>query len=64
MKTWWLSFCDARRPKGSQFLGACCVMGDDFTGAVRSAHLHGCNPGGEVQGLKIEEDTAPFIAEK
>lgn len=62
MKTWWLSFCDVSRPKGSQFLGACLVRSDDFIGAIRSAHLHGCNPGGEVQGMEIAAGIAPFIA--
>lgn len=25
MKVFWMSFCDAERPKGSQFLGACVI---------------------------------------
>lgn len=51
---WWLSFCDGRLPKGSQFLGACVVCAPDFLTAVTVSHLYGCNPGGEVLGFPLE----------
>ena len=50
---WWLSFADGRKPKGSQFLGAAIVSGNNFLEAVRKSHKLGCNPGGQVQGLPI-----------
>lgn len=64
MKTWWLSFCDPSLPKGSKFLGACIVMGDGMTSAIRNAYKIGCNPGGEVLGTPVEDDIAPFIDAK
>lgn len=51
---WWLSFCDGHLPKGSQFLGACIVEGDDVAEAAREAWARGCNPGGEVMGGPID----------
>lgn len=50
---WWLSFCDAARPKGEQFLGACIVEGQSMGDAVRIAWAMDCNPGGEVRGMQI-----------
>jgi hypothetical protein len=46
MQTWWLSFCDSARPKGSQFLGVAVVdvtEDDAYHGgrvgdAIRAAH--------------------------
>lgn len=60
----WLSFVDSSRPVGQRFLGAAiipdCVNAAD---AIGQAHLHGCNPGGEVAAaelpaLAFEEDEA------
>jgi hypothetical protein len=48
---YWLSFADASRPKGEQFLGAAIVGPSlSFIEAIRLAHTLSCNPGGEVQG--------------
>ena len=44
----WLSFCDADRPAGTQFLGACLVEAEADLLAVARAHDLGINPGGEV----------------
>jgi hypothetical protein len=46
----YLSFCD-----DSGFLGACVVQAFDMFSAVTAAHLHGCNPGGEVMGVPCQE---------
>ena len=62
--SWWLSFADGSLPKGEQFLGVCIVTASDFRTAIQRAHLLGCNPGGEVKGVKIFADTAPFIEDK
>lgn len=51
---WWLSFCDAHLPKGTQFLGVAIVFAHDMVGAVKVAHALGINPGGQVLG-------APFV---
>ena len=48
MKTWWLSFADPYRPRGSQFLGACIVDAESPRGAVARSRELGINPGGEV----------------
>ena len=45
---YWLSFCDADRPAGQQFLGACVIRAASHEAAVLTAHALGCNPGGEV----------------
>lgn len=57
----WLSFCDPDRPKGTQFLGAAIVEGENFLVAVMNAHALGCNPGGEVQGHTVAACVAPLI---
>jgi hypothetical protein len=65
----YLSFCDANRPRGSQFLGASIVPGGD-TGdekydlaiAIREAWARGCNPGGEVAFRRVPEGVAAHIA--
>lgn len=46
-----MSFCDAKKPRGSQFLGVVITQGVDIVDAVRRAHAFGCNPGGEVVGV-------------
>ncbi len=45
----WLSFCDAKRTPGQQFLGVCIVRARGVMTSVQEAHRLGCNPGGEVQ---------------
>ena len=53
MKKFWLSFCDPKKEKGSQFLGVSIVDAVSFIQAVEIARFLGCNPGGEVQGFEI-----------
>lgn len=48
MAFFYLSFCDPKRPKGQQFLGATVVEAPDPKSAVDIALLLGINPGGEV----------------
>lgn len=60
-KLWWLSFCDPELPAGRQFLGACIVPGGHVADAAREARARGCNPGGEVKGHEIPEDSAKLI---
>lgn len=50
---WWLSFCDPERPKSSKFLGATIVVAGGIVEAMYEARLHGCNPGGEIQGVSL-----------
>jgi hypothetical protein len=45
---YYLSFVDDDRPRGSRWLGGCCVEADSPIGAVQEAWRRGCNPGGEV----------------
>ncbi len=69
MRHWrWLSFCNAERPKGTQFLGACLVDVDtdpaDVRGSVKAAidraWMLGLNPGGEVMTYgPIPEEAIP-----
>ncbi len=51
---WWLSFCDATKPAGSQFLGLVLVRGVDMVQAVKVAHVLGINPGGQVSGIACD----------
>jgi hypothetical protein len=71
MSLWWLSFCDASKPKGQQFLGACLVSGgdtgderQDFQIAIQTAWKLGCNPGGEVESLRVPETVERQIQAK
>lgn len=50
----WLSFADPYKSKGTQFLGALVIEGSSFMAAVKSSHVMGLNPGGEVQGLAFQ----------
>ena len=59
MTCYWLSFCD---PQDGHFLGGCIVTADSLEGAIKSAWQHGCNPGGEIQGVEIDEEHKPGIA--
>ena len=61
MKWYWLSFCDAKRPKGTQFLGAAIVAASGKIEAVRASHILGCNPGGEI-ALTEATSTGPEMA--
>ena len=56
----WLSFADAELPKGEQFLGACLVKAVIFPAAIEKAHRLGINPGGEVQGMELDDDAEPL----
>jgi hypothetical protein len=60
----WLSFCDPKLPKGSQFLGACIVEGDDTPQAVENARKRGLNPGGEVVSVSADPATIAIMPEK
>ena len=68
MSLFFLSFCDAGLPKGSQFLGGCIVEGGD-TGdgridlalAIQAAWRQGCNPGGEVQATPVTEELRDVV---
>lgn len=53
MVTYWLSFCDADKPKGSQFLGVVLVDAESLEDAVRACWKAGCNPGGEVASIEL-----------
>ncbi len=55
----WLSFCDPKKPEGSQFLGVCVVEADSMPLAVTRAWGLGCNPGGEVLGAVFEWERIP-----
>lgn len=56
MTEWWLSFCDADRPKGEQFLGVAIVgPAGNIAEAAMQAHAHGCNPGGQVMGIELPD---------
>lgn len=50
--TWfWLSFADANKPEGEQFLGVIVLKAYSFPDAIRTSHALGLNPGGEVMGI-------------
>lgn len=49
MKWFWMSFCDADKPEGSQLLGTCIIDAIDWMHAITRSHILGVNPGGEVK---------------
>lgn len=53
-KYYWLSFADAAKPKGTQFLGALIIEGATLAAAIKAAHIMGLNPGGEIQAQAFE----------
>lgn len=59
MNLWWLSFCDTRKPRGTQFIGGCIVPASGTIAAVRMAHFYGINPGGEVAGAPVNPALEP-----
>lgn len=62
MNWWWLSFGDATRPVGAQFLGAAIVGPAAHIGqALQLAHLLSINPGGEVAGQPIQDAELEYI---
>lgn len=60
MRWWWLSFCDASLPKGSQFLGAVLVRARDPRDAIREAWRLQVNPGGEVLSQPAPPEFQPL----
>lgn len=71
MALYWMSFCDPEKKPGTQFLGACIVdanySGDrraDSEASMRAAWHHGCNPGGEVQSMKLPDEMAALVPEQ
>jgi len=50
---WWLSFADADRPEGEQFLGGLFLRGSTLAGVITESHVRGLNPGGEVQTIEL-----------
>lgn len=59
---WWLSFADPTRPTGEQLLGICIVRAVDMASAIKIAHALKINPGGEVQGIAIDESVAALLS--
>lgn len=53
MSYWWMSFCDPKRPKGDQFLGALIVQADSHQAMLSRSWYLGLNPGGEVVFFEI-----------
>lgn len=60
-KHWWLSFADASKPKGQQFLGAIIIEATDFSAAIGKTHLFKINPGGEVRIIEIPDSMAQRV---
>lgn len=61
VRLWWLSFCDGT---DGHFLGACQVPATHYMQAIQVAHSLGCNPGGEVKGIEVQDVLAPLIESK
>lgn len=64
MSLYWLSFCDAEKPEGEQFLGAAIVRAVCLSHAVAASHLSDCNPGGEVQGIAMPASLAARVTDE
>lgn len=56
MAWFWLSFADAERAPGTQFLGVVIINADDPASAVRLAHIYGINPGGDVHIQMLSDE--------
>jgi len=56
---WWLSFCDDLKPTGSKFSGVAIVKAKGLAHAVAKTHELGINPGGEVMGAPLVDDSIP-----
>jgi hypothetical protein len=52
---WWMSFCNADKPKGERFLGGLIIKADSDLEAIKRSHFLELNPGGEVLFYKIPE---------
>lgn len=61
-KLLWLSFCDATKPKGEQFLGVVIIGATDVVEASRKAWNLGINPGGEIKSVELPPDC--YVPEK
>lgn len=60
---YWLSFCDPKLPKGSQFLGVAIVSASTMPDAIIKSWADATNPGGEVQGVKLPEEVHSFVVQ-
>ena len=54
--TYWLSFCDPKKPDGQQFLGVIITKALGLTHALANTKLMGINPGGEVLAFEVPKD--------
>lgn len=59
MTTFWMSFCDAEKPDGSKFIGVALVEATSWQEALTVSHMTGCNPGGEIKFIEIEDEDIP-----
>lgn len=59
MAWYWMSFCDPKRPEGTQFLGVAIVEAADEASAVLVSHQLGINPGGEIQMYGFDPTRCP-----
>ncbi len=62
MPFYYLSFCDTKLPKGTQFLGATVVEAENEYGVAGAARALGRNPGGEIAMVELpfsSRDEAP-----
>lgn len=64
MATFWMSFCDPEKPRGSQFLGVALVDAASFPEAMTVSHMSGCNPGGEIQFVEFDDDLMAAIPDE
>jgi hypothetical protein len=56
---WYLSFCDPKAPRGTQFLSACFVRGRTNRDAFQNASNLGCNPGPHAEVIS----SGPYVHE-
>jgi hypothetical protein len=62
MRLFWLSFCDADKPAGQQFLGVAIVEARGLASALAQTWAVGCNPGGEAQTCEIPESARARVS--
>ena len=61
---WYLSFCDPKAPRGSQFISACFVRGRTNRDAFQNASNLGCNPGPHAEVISTGPISHLYIMNK
>ena len=59
--TYWLSFTDADRSEGQQFLGVIVTRAWSLKAAITWTHVLGINPGGGVLSIQLDQSESDQV---